>query len=54
MRLRGTLIDRIMTSLSKKVPEGFLTAKLCVLGSGGLLSFNFEVPKLVKFLAKTE
>ena len=27
MRLRGTLIDRIMTSLSKKVPEGFLTAR---------------------------
>ena len=27
MRLRGTLIDRIMTSLSKKVPEGVLTAR---------------------------
>ena len=51
MRLRGTLIDRIMTSLSKKVPEGFLTARyyprVC------LFSFNFGVPKLVRFLTKT-
>ena len=54
MRLRGTLIDRIMTSLSKKVPEGFLTILVCVLGSGGLLSFNFGVPKLVRFLTKIE
>ena len=58
MRLRGTLIDRIMTSLSKKVPEGFLTARyyprVCFRVRW---IFEFQLwgrPTKLDFFAKTE
>ena len=58
MRLRGTLIDRIMTSLSKKVPEGFLTARYypCVcFRVRWVVEFKlWGAKKLVRFLTKTE